>query len=95
MNGKEIELSLSNTLSNEEVVLAYHIQDAKTKQGINNLEPYLGAVGHVVILSEDAEQYIHVHPLTNGAQDLMRNSPLPSHTAVSTKSGDNFSIRVK
>ena len=63
MNGKEIELSLSNTLSNEEVVLAYHIQDAKTKQGINNLEPYLGAVGHVVILSEDAEQYIHVHPL--------------------------------
>lgn len=63
VNGKEIELSLSNTLSNEEVVLAYHIQDAKTKQGINNLEPYLGAVGHVVILSEDAEQYIHVHPL--------------------------------
>ncbi|RAR45364.1 hypothetical protein [Paenibacillus sp. MDMC362] len=63
VNGKEIELRLSNTLSNEEVVLAYHIQDAKTKQGINNLEPYLGAVGHVVILSEDAEQYIHVHPL--------------------------------
>lgn len=63
VNGKEIELSLSNTLSNEEVVLTYHIQDAQTKQGINNLEPYLGAVGHVVILSADAEQYIHVHPL--------------------------------
>ncbi|WFB60710.1 hypothetical protein [Paenibacillus sp. BR1-192] len=63
VNGKEIELSLSNALSNEEVVLTYHIQDAQTKQGISNLEPYLGAVGHVVILSADAEKYIHVHPL--------------------------------
>ncbi|MFE9276287.1 hypothetical protein ACQKLN_04380 [Paenibacillus glucanolyticus] len=63
VNGKEIELSLSNTLSNEEVVLSYHIRDAQTKQGISDLEPYLGAVGHVVILSADAQQYIHVHPL--------------------------------
>lgn len=63
VDGKEIELRLSNTLSNEEVVLTYHIQDAKTKQGIDNLEPYLGAVGHVVILSADADQYLHVHPL--------------------------------
>jgi hypothetical protein len=27
------------------------------------LQPYLGAVGHVVILSEDTEQYLHVHPV--------------------------------
>ncbi|GAE04474.1 hypothetical protein JCM10914_524 [Paenibacillus sp. JCM 10914] len=63
VNGIEVELQLSNTLSNEEVVLTYHFQDAETKQGIDRLEPYLGAVGHVVIMSEDAEEYIHVHPL--------------------------------
>jgi hypothetical protein len=36
--------------------LTFDIRDAKTKQGIDNLEPYLGAVGHVLILSEDAGQ---------------------------------------
>ncbi|MED4586583.1 hypothetical protein P9578_27900 [Brevibacillus choshinensis] len=27
-----------------------------------NLTPYLGALGHVVILNESAQQYLHVHP---------------------------------
>ncbi|MEK3781495.1 hypothetical protein [Paenibacillus sp. FSL R5-0810] len=63
VDGKRVELSLSNTLSNEEAVLAFEFQDAETKQGIDNLEPYLGAIGHVVILSADAEEYIHVHPV--------------------------------
>lgn len=66
VDGKRVELSLSNTLSNEEVVLTFEFQDAATKQGIDNLEPYLGAVGHVVILSADAEQYLHVHPVDEG-----------------------------
>ncbi|WP_255223004.1 hypothetical protein [Paenibacillus sp. 7541] len=63
VDGKEVELTLSNTLSNEEVILTFDIRDAATKQGIQDLEPYLGAIGHVVILSEDAEHYLHVHPL--------------------------------
>ncbi len=63
VDGKRVELSLSNKLSNEEAMLTFEFQDAATKQGIDNLEPYLGAVGHVVILSADAEQYIHVHPV--------------------------------
>lgn len=63
VNDKEIELSLSSTKPNEDVTLTYNIVDAKTKKGIDNLEPYLGAVGHVVILTADAEQYLHVHPL--------------------------------
>ncbi|WP_245683556.1 hypothetical protein [Paenibacillus pabuli] len=62
VDGKKIELSLSSTKANEDVNLTFNIMDAKTNEGINNLEQYLGAVGHVVILSEDAEQYLHVHP---------------------------------
>lgn len=63
VDGKEVELTLSNTLSNEEAILTFDIRDAATKQGIQDLEPYLGAIGHVVILSEDTEHYLHVHPL--------------------------------
>jgi hypothetical protein len=64
---KEIALSLSSAKANEDVTLTYELRDAKTKAGIRDLEPYLGAVGHVVILSEDAEQYLHVHPLDEKA----------------------------
>lgn len=67
VDGKVVELSLSSANAKEDVTLTFNIQDAKTKQGIDNLEPYLGAVGHVVILSEDAEKYLHVHPLDEKA----------------------------
>ncbi|UUZ81987.1 hypothetical protein LJK88_47005 [Paenibacillus sp. P26] len=67
VSGKEIELALSSTKAKEDVTLTFNLRDAKTKKEIDNLEPYLGAVGHVVILSADAEQYIHVHPLDEKA----------------------------
>ncbi|CAH1057759.1 hypothetical protein [Paenibacillus pseudetheri] len=67
VGGKEIELDLSGTKPNEEVTLTFNIRDAKTKKGIDNLQPYLGAVGHVVILSKDANQYLHVHPIDEKA----------------------------
>ena len=43
--------------------LTYTFKDAATKAPITNLQPYLGAVGHVVILDEKADQYLHVHPV--------------------------------
>lgn len=67
IDGKEVELTLSSTKAKEEVMLTFNISDAKTKEGISDLEQYLGAVGHVAILSEDAEQYLHVHPMDEKA----------------------------
>lgn len=67
VEGKEVELTQSSAKPAEEVTLTFNILDAQTKEGISNLEPYLGAVGHVVILSDDAEQYIHVHPIDEKA----------------------------
>ncbi|CAM4398233.1 hypothetical protein L1N85_24215 [Paenibacillus alkaliterrae] len=63
VDGKEIELALSGMKPEEEITLSFTIRDSETKEGISNLESYLGAVGHVVILSADAESYLHVHPL--------------------------------
>ncbi|WP_199619809.1 hypothetical protein [Paenibacillus alkalitolerans] len=67
VDGKEIKLALSGAKAGEEATLTFDVRDAKTQQGIDNLEPYLGAVGHVVILSADAEKYLHVHPLDEKA----------------------------
>ncbi|MCQ6563830.1 hypothetical protein [Paenibacillus mendelii] len=67
VDGKAVELNLSSKKANEDVTLTYNIRDAKTNKDIDNLEQYLGAVGHVVILSDDAEQYLHVHPIDEKA----------------------------
>jgi hypothetical protein len=67
VDGKEVELTLSSTKANDEVTLTFNILDAQTQKEISDLEQYLGAVGHVVILSDDAEQYLHVHPMDEKA----------------------------
>jgi hypothetical protein len=67
VDGKEVELNLSSKKAKDEVTLTFNILDAQTKKEITDLEQYLGAVGHVVILSDDAEQYLHVHPVDEKA----------------------------
>lgn len=63
-DGKEVTLSFEQDLKvNQETMLTFKIKDAASKQDITNLQPYLGAIGHVVILSENTEQYLHVHPM--------------------------------
>lgn len=63
VDGKEVALSFDGDLrAGKELMMTFNIKDAATKQPITTLQPYLGAIGHVVILSADAEQYLHVHP---------------------------------
>ena len=33
-------------------------------QVITDLQPYLGAMGHLVVISEDGQDYVHAHPLS-------------------------------
>ncbi|GAB3300102.1 hypothetical protein GCM10027511_15280 [Hymenobacter humi] len=42
--------------------LAMKINISKGGQPVTDLDNYLGALGHVVVISEDTEQYLHVHP---------------------------------
>ncbi|UOQ50734.1 heavy metal-binding domain-containing protein [Hymenobacter cellulosivorans] len=43
-------------------LLGMKINLAKDGQPVTNLDNYLGALGHVVVISEDTEKYLHVHP---------------------------------
>ncbi|NOT27757.1 MAG: hypothetical protein HOP16_16845 [Acidobacteria bacterium] len=42
--------------------LRFTLTDAATGQPITDLQPYLGAFGHTLILSEDLREYVHSHP---------------------------------
>ncbi|MEW9702062.1 hypothetical protein [Paenibacillus sp. SI8] len=63
VDGKEVSLAIDHLMAGKELTLNFTIKDAQTKQPVKDLQPYLGAIGHVVILNEDAGEYLHVHPL--------------------------------
>lgn len=43
--------------------ITYHLTDAVTGRPITDLQTYLGAFGHTLIMSEDMAEYVHSHPL--------------------------------
>lgn len=54
-NRKTVTLASVVATVNDEVPLVFEMHGKKP-------ERYLGALGHVVIIDENMEQYIHVHP---------------------------------
>lgn len=65
------------------VTLTFDAFDARGP--ITDLQPYLGAGGHVVVISEDATRFLHVHP-AGGAHAGMAAMAGMDHGA--TASGD-------
>ncbi|GAM11955.1 hypothetical protein [Mesobacillus selenatarsenatis] len=57
----EIELILPEAKVNEHLKMIFALSD-RDGSPITELEPYLGSAGHVVIVSEDMEEFLHVHP---------------------------------
>jgi hypothetical protein len=43
--------------------LTFHLTDTATGRPITDLQTYLGAFGHTLIMSEDMIDYVHAHPL--------------------------------
>jgi len=48
--------------------LNFHLTDAATGRPVTDLQTYLGAFGHTLIMSEDMVDYVHSHPLDILAQ---------------------------
>ncbi|KAA9325110.1 hypothetical protein F0P96_20650 [Hymenobacter busanensis] len=60
-NGYKASLSFDKPLTAGQL-LGMNINITKDGQPVTDLDNYLGALGHVVVISEDTEQYLHVHP---------------------------------
>lgn len=59
---KEVTLSFDHLMAGMGLDMIFTIKNAETKQPITDLQPYLGSLGHVVAISADAKEYVHVHP---------------------------------
>lgn len=51
-------------------MLHFQIRDASGKP-LRDLQPYLGTLGHCVILSQDTTKYLHSHPMAAGMEHDM------------------------
>lgn len=58
----ELKFDPAAPVAGKPALLKYHVTDAKTGQAVTDIQPYLGAWGHTLILSEDATDYLHSHP---------------------------------
>jgi len=59
-----------NIVAGQDTMLHFQVRDDKGNP-VKDLQPYLGAMGHCVILSSDTNSYLHSHPMAEGAQHDM------------------------
>ena len=57
-----LELEPAPLVEGQFAHLAFTLTDSNTGRPVTDLQPYLGAFGHALILSEDMRDYVHSHP---------------------------------
>jgi hypothetical protein len=67
LGGVRVSLSTATIQRGQEARLVFRLEDAGTGAGLRDLQPYLGEPAHAVILSEDAQTFIHTHGEPVGA----------------------------
>jgi hypothetical protein len=60
-DGLDAEVSIDNAKAGDTATVTFKLMDTSGKP-VADLQPYLGAMGHLVILSADGKQYVHAHP---------------------------------
>jgi len=63
-NGTIVDMQIepARMIAGEESDVPIHFEDAKTGTPVKDLQRYLGAFGHAMMLSEDMTEHVHAHP---------------------------------
>ena len=93
VDGMKVKLDLSaSPRAGNVVYLNYHLTDARTSEPVRDLQPYLGAWGHTLILNADQSQYLHSHPTGMIAEtadrSTLRGGPEVTFMVIFTVAGD-------
>jgi hypothetical protein len=60
-DGLAAEVSITGAKKGAEASIQFDLHDAKGN-AIDDLQPYMGERGHLVVLCADGKQYVHAHP---------------------------------
>jgi hypothetical protein len=69
-DGMKIRLDTPQLVPGRRALVTCRITDAATGKPIGDLQPYLGARGHLLVLSDDLTQYVHSHPAADDPERL-------------------------
>jgi len=61
-HGARVKLEASTLKAGKEATLKFTLTDVATNAPLTNLEPFLGAPGHVLLVNADLTESNHVHP---------------------------------
>lgn len=75
VDGIRIELEGDKLEAAKPVLLKFKLTDEKTKKPVTDLEPYLGAFAHFVLVSEGHGEYLHAHPLVDAPSPTAKRWP--------------------
>jgi len=79
--GVRMSLTLSEPLrTGRDIGLSMTLADAKTGAPIRDLQRYLGAWAHIAIVSQDTQDFLHVHPMEEEARNGMSPSTIRTAT---------------
>lgn len=59
---KEVTLAFDHLMAGMTLDMVFTFKQGAAKTPVTDLQPYLGSVGHIVAISEDGKEYVHVHP---------------------------------
>jgi hypothetical protein len=76
VDGMRVSLDRSKLKAGQTELLTVQIADAATGSPIADLEPYLGAAGHLIAVSADMTEAVHEHPAPDGRGPEIRFRPL-------------------
>jgi hypothetical protein len=63
VGGARVKLTMPEPIAGREQLVTFDLEDAATARPLHDLEPYLGAVGHLLLVSADLSIASHSHPV--------------------------------
>jgi heavy metal-binding protein len=62
VDGVRVKLDVTGVKAGKEAMLTFRLTDAQSGSPISDLEPFLGAPGHMLLVNADLTEADHVHP---------------------------------
>jgi YHS domain-containing protein/plastocyanin len=77
----------------KQAVLTYTVRD-RSGRLLRNMQPFIGAPGHLIAISQDGKEVIHTHALSPSTRQAMAHGAVAVTPAMATEKGPNFSFKL-
>jgi len=76
----DVQLDPPKLIAGQYAHITFTLKDPATGGPVKDLQPYLGAFGHMLFLSEDMADYVHSHPTDGPDTDISKGLGGPKVT---------------